>query len=155
MSDDTTHHSTFTVERHLATPPARSFRYFADPAMKERWNACHPDWTVLEDRFDFRMGGGEAKRWRLPDGREQTFDARYFDIVEGERIIYAFDMTFGGERVSVSLATIQFVATGDGTRMLYTEQMVFLGDAEARRQRVAGTGMGFDRLVETAAAAVV
>lgn len=152
MTMATPHHSTFTIERHLATTPARAFRYFADPALKERWNGCHPDWTVLEDRFDFRVGGADVKRWRTADGSVQTLGSRYFDIVDGERIIYAFDMTFAGERVSVSLATVEFEATDAGTRMLYTEQMAFLSDAEARHKRVAGTGMGFDRLVEVLAA---
>ncbi len=152
MTRTTPHHSTFTIERQLAATPEKVFRYFADPALKERWNGCHPDWSVLEDRFDFRVGGADVKRWRTPDGTVQTFDARYFDIVDGERIIYAFDMTFAGERVSVSLATVEFEATDAGTRMLYTEQMAFLGDAGARHMRVAGTGTGFDRLVEVLAA---
>lgn len=145
------HHSTFVIERELPSGPGHAFRFWSDPALKQRWNACHPDWTVLEDAFEFHVGGIEAYRWRTPEGHEQTFAARYFDIEPQRRIIYAFEMSFGGERQSVSLATVEFQPAGIGTRMLYTEQLAFLGSAEARRQRIAGTGSGFDRLVEVIA----
>jgi uncharacterized protein YndB with AHSA1/START domain len=145
-------HTTFVVERELAASPKHAFRFFAEPALKARWNACHPTWTVLEDRFDFRVGGVEAKRWRTGEGHEQTFFAHYLDIVPPSRIIYAFDMTFRGERVSASLATIELVPDGAHTTMLFTEQLAFLAGREAMQMRIAGTGTGFDRLVEVVAA---
>ncbi len=145
------HHSTFVIERELPTGPKHAFRFWSDPAMKQRWNACHPDWTVLEDVFEFHVGGKEARRWRTLEGHEQTFAARYFDIEPQQRIIYAFEMSFGGARQSVSLATVEFQPAGAKTLVLYTEQLTFLGTAEARRQRIAGTGSGFDRLVEVIA----
>lgn len=140
-------HSTFTIERDLPGSPRHAFRFWSDPALKLRWTDCHPDWTVLEEEFDFRAGGAEMRRWRMPDGQELVFTARYFDIEPARRIIYAFDMSFGGVKQSVSLATIELIATGAATRMIFTEQLAFLGDAGARDQRVAGTGEGFDRLV--------
>ncbi len=142
-------HATFVIERVLPAGPKHAFRFWADPSFKARWNECHPDWTVLEDRFDFRVGGVETKRWRTQDGSVQTFDARYLDIVPAERIIYAYDMTFRGERLSASLATIELRPAGKVTRMVFTEQAVFLGGGrDARQQRVIGTEGGFDRLVE-------
>ena len=141
-------HKTFVVERMLAASPKHAFRFFSEPALKERWTGCHPDWTVLEERFDFQIGGVEAKRWRMTNGQEQTFLAHYLDIVPARRIIYAFDMTSAGERVSASLATVELMAEGAGTRMVITEQMAYLGDAASMRQRIAGTGDGLDRLVD-------
>lgn len=140
-------HSTFTIERELPGSPRHAFRFWSDPVLKLRWNDCHPDWTVLEEKFDFRDGGEEMRRWRMADGQELAFRARYFDIVPASRIVYAFDMSMGGARQSVSLATVELVTFGAATRMVFTEQLVFLGDAEARRRRVVGTGEGFDRLV--------
>ena len=95
------HHSTFVIERELPTGPKHAFRFWSDPAMKQRWNACHPDWTVLEDVFEFHVGGKEARRWRTLEGHEQTFAARYFDIEPQQRIIYAFEMSFGGASIRV------------------------------------------------------
>ena len=144
-------HTTFVVERELATSPRHAFRFFSEPALKLRWNECHPDWEVLEDRCDFRVGGVEAKRWRTGAGDEQTFLAYYLDIVPAERIIYAFDMTLRGARVSASLATVEFMPSASRTRMLFTEQMAYLGDAASMRARIAGTGAGFDKLAEVVA----
>lgn len=143
-------HTTFVIERELPAPPRRAFRFWSDPALKERWNACHPDWTVLEDRFDFSAGGGETKRWRTGSGTEQGFRSHYLDIVAARRIIYAYEMSLGGARLSASLVTVELHPAGDGTRMVYTEQAAFLG-AGAAPQRIAGTEGGLDRLVEAIA----
>lgn len=151
MTSVSVNHSTFMIERDLPASPQHAFRFWSEPALKQRWNECHPDWTVLEDVFDFRAGGVEAKRWRMPGGSELTFRAQYFDILPQRRIIYAFDMGLDGIRMSVSLATVTFTPRGAKTRMTFTEQLAFLGDAEARRARVAGTETGFDRLVEVVA----
>lgn len=146
-------HRTFTVERMLPGSPRHAFRFWSDPALKRAWTDCHADWTVLEDRFDFRTGGDEAKRWRMPGGLELSFCARYFDIEPARRIVYAFDMAFGGACQSISLATVELFAAGGETRMLFTEQIAFLGGEEALRGRIAGTAEGFDRLVAVAASA--
>jgi uncharacterized protein YndB with AHSA1/START domain len=68
-----THHSTFTVERNLPGSPRHAFRFWSEPELKLRWTDCHPDWTVLEERFEFRIGGSEVRRWRMPDGQELAF----------------------------------------------------------------------------------
>ena len=61
-------HSTFVIERELPGGPKHAFRFWSEPALKKLWTGCHPDWTVLEDRFDFGIGGEEAIRWRTPEG---------------------------------------------------------------------------------------
>jgi uncharacterized protein YndB with AHSA1/START domain len=145
------HHATFTIERTFGTTPVRAFRYWSDEALKERWTACHPDWSVIEAAFDFRAGGIEARRWRTSDGSEQTFTAHYLDIVAPERIVYAFEMSLAGRRISASLATVALDPAGGRTRMAYTEQIAFFGGRDALAARIAGTGGGFDRLVEAIA----
>ncbi|MFE0017099.1 SRPBCC family protein [Mesorhizobium sp. NPDC059054] len=144
----TVEHKTFVVERELAASPKHAFRFFSEPALKERWTSCHPDWMVLEEQFDFRVGGVEAKRWRTDTGHEQTFFARYLDIMPARRIIYAFDMGFAGERLSASLATVELFAVAARTRMVFTEQIAWLGDAGSLQLRVAGTGDGLDLLAD-------
>lgn len=139
-------HTTFMVERELPGSPAHAFRFWADPVLKNRWNDCHADWTVLEDVFDFRVGSFEAKRWRIPGGEELTFRAVYLDIEPGQRIIYAYEMTFGGARVSASLVTIELRPKGARTLVKVTEQAAFVGGGDVRA-RVQGTEEGYDRLV--------
>jgi uncharacterized protein YndB with AHSA1/START domain len=144
-------HSTFVIERELPASPQYAFRFWSDPDLKRKWSDCHANWTVLEDVFDFRVGGVEAKHWRSPEGHEQTFRAHYLEIVPGRRIIYAFDMSFKGEKLSASLATIELFPAGKHTHMKFTEQVAFLGGSDPRQQRIAGTETGFDRLVEVIA----
>jgi len=146
---DRVEHTSFVVERELSTSPRHAFRFWSEAELKARWSGCHPDWAVLEDRFDFRAGGTEAKRWRTLDGDEQTFSAHYLDIVPERRIIYAYEMSFAGTRLSASLVTVIFEAVGGKTRMTFTEQVAILaGGGAARDQRIAGTAEGMNRFVE-------
>ncbi|WP_417718540.1 SRPBCC domain-containing protein [Salipiger sp.] len=145
-------HTDFTIVRQLKTSPRHAFRFWSDAALKARWNDCHTDWTVLSEGFDFRVGGGEHKHWRMPDGEELAVTLHYLDILPDERLLYAYQMTHGGVRLSGSLVTVTFAAADGGTRMDYTEQAALLvGGSEARAPRLAGTGEGLDRLAALAA----
>ena len=151
MTPSSVEHSTFVIERELPASPRHAFRFWSEAEFKKRWNSCHPDWTVLEDIFDFRVGGVDAKRWRTAEGHEQTFRAHYLDIVPERRIIYAYDMTFKGQRLSASLAIVEFILAGATTHMTFTEQVAFLCGGDAHRERALGTETGFDRLIEVIA----
>lgn len=141
-------HTDFTIERRLKTSPQHAFRFWSEVELKSRWNDCHTDWTVLNASFDFRVGGTEHKHWRTPDGQDLTFTAHYLDIVPEKRIIYAYEMSFAGTRISASLVTVTFEPFRDRTQMAFTEQVAILqGGADARQQRLVGTEQGMDRLV--------
>lgn len=147
MTDTFADHATFTVERMLPGRPPHAFRFWSEFDLKRKWTSCHPDWTVLEDSFDFRIGGSEVVRWRTAEGETREFRAHYFDIVPGERIVYAYEMSLGIKRLSVSLATVVFTADGVKTRMTFTEQAVVLDAGAGLEMRASGTGSGFDRLI--------
>jgi len=142
-------HATFVIERKLAASARHAFRFWSEPELKKRWIDCHPDWATLEETFDFREGGIESKRWRTAQGQEQTFFARYIDILPQRRIIYAYEMTFKGQRLSAALASVEFLPAGANTRMIFTEQTALL--VGSRAERIAGTESGFDRLVDVIA----
>ena len=142
-------HTSFTITREFNASPSHVFGFWSDAELKNRWNGCHIDWSVLEDRFEFKVGGSDVKRWRTPEGSEQTFSAYYLDIVPNSRIIYAYEMGFNGERLSASLVTILFEKIAKKARVHFTEQVAILaGGSSAREQRVHGTEEGIDRLVE-------
>lgn len=144
-------HTTFVIERELPGSPQHAFRFWSEPRLKAHWTGCHADWTVLEERFDFRAGGLELKRWRTAEGDEQTFHAHYLDIVTEQRIIYAYEMSFKGQRLSASLVTIELSPSAAQTCMKFTEQTAFLGGEDAQRQRILGTEEGFGRLIRAMA----
>jgi uncharacterized protein YndB with AHSA1/START domain len=138
-------HSSFTVERLLPGRPSHAYRFWAEPELKRRWNGCHPDWTVLEEAFDFRIGGHEHIRMRTDKGAVQAVDFHYLDLLPGERIVYAYAMRLDDAAISASLVTIELRPHAGGTRMLFTEHLAMLeaGNADVRKQ---GTEQGFDRL---------
>ena len=142
-------HTDFTIERRLKTSPRNAFRFWSEPELKSRWNDCHADWRVLEDAFDFRVGGAERKHWRTSEVQDLTFTAHYLDIIAEARIIYAYEMSFAARRLSASLVTVTFTPSGGTTLMTFTEQVALLeGGAGARQQRLVGSEEGMDRLVE-------
>lgn len=147
-------HRTFVITRDLPGSPAHAFRFFSDHALKRRWTSCHPDWQVLEDRFDFSVGGGEVTRWLMPDGVEQTMRAHYLEIHPRQRIVYAYSMTSAGRPISSSLVTVELTPRGAATLMTYTEQAVF-GDPRDGDVRESGTAIGFERLRAELAAELV
>lgn len=146
----TVDHRTFVIERELPGSVAHAFRFWSDHQLKRRWNACHPDWQVIEDTFDFRVDGGERVIWRMPDGTEQAMLAYFLEIAPRERIVYAYTMRTDGSAISSSLVTVEFVGRDGRTRMTFTEQAMF-GDPADGDIRESGTGAGFERLREVMA----
>jgi len=75
-----------------------------------------------------------------------TFDARYYDIVPDQGFVYSYDMHIDEVRISVSLATVEFKPEGAGTRMVFTEQGVFLDGYDDSVGRERGTRALLDNL---------
>ena len=61
-------HSSFVIERSYPTTPERVFAAFADPAKKRKWFAESDGGSVREFEMDFRVGGSESSRSKMPDG---------------------------------------------------------------------------------------
>lgn len=142
-------HHTFTVERDLPATPKRVFAAFSREDLKSRWFR-HPDGqqVVVDRTFDFRPGGEERLVGHWKSGRISDFRCRYYDIVEGERIAYVYEMFVNGAKLSVSLATVEVAPRGTGTRLRVTEQGAFLreeGAADAA-SREHGTRLLMDAL---------
>jgi uncharacterized protein YndB with AHSA1/START domain len=132
-------HATFSVERTYPQTPARVFFAHANEAMKRRWMAEGEGWEVFEFKVDFRVGGAETSRFSFQGGPEITYDASFQDVVENERIVQVYRMAFAGKPMSVSLATIELVPAGSGTRLTYTEQGTYFDDPNAAKGRQEGS----------------
>lgn len=134
-----TTHSTFTIERRLGFAPAKVYAAFATEAGKKRWFAGGSEWTLGSREFDFRVGGREYLKGVWPDGRVTEFGAVYQDIVPDRRIVYVYDLHIDGRRISISLATVEFLPDGAGTRLLVTEQGAFVDGYDDAGSRERGT----------------
>jgi uncharacterized protein YndB with AHSA1/START domain len=75
--------------------------------------------------MDFRVGGIERSRFRFEGGPAIVCEATYQDIVPDRRIVFVYTMTAGGKRMSSSLTTIELLAAGEGTDLIFTEQGAF------------------------------
>src|SRR3954465_13442320 len=137
----------FTIERRFRPSPEQTFQAFADPELRRRWFAVPESWTEPEWSLDFRVGGGEGNAGRDQDGTHQAFRGAFHGIVDGERIVFAYDMLLDGRLTSVSLTTVEVRPDdGGGTHLLFTEHGAFLDGAEDPSQREYGTGLLIDGL---------
>lgn len=139
MNKSTVIHNTFVIERSYPATPERVFDAFADPVKKRRWCVEGEGFTIDHFEMDFRIGGAEQSRFRFKDGPPISCDVIYQDIVPGQRLIFAYKMTIGGQPLSASLTTIEFLPNGDGTEMIFTEQGAYFGGADEVRGREEGT----------------
>ena len=89
--------------------------------------------------MDFRVGGRETNESGPKGGPWSAFVAIYQDIVPNERIIYTYEMTLDGKRISVSVSTIELKPEGNGTRLVLTEQGAYLDGWDNPDQREQGT----------------
>lgn len=152
MTERATHHVTFTIERDFNAPPPMVFDAWASPEAKATWFRGPTEWGPSEHALDFRVGGRETSRGGPKGGPVHEYDARYFDIIANRRIIYGYDMRLGDKRISVSLATVEFKPWEGGTRLVYTEQAVFLdgyddpaGPERGTRELLDALGKVLDR----------
>ena len=101
---------------------------------------------AAEYELDFRVGGRERFGGLTPDGTPYRYDALYYDIVPGHRIVYSYEMYAGDDRMSVSLTTVEIVPDQDGTKLTYTELYTFLDGIDKPEAREEGTAWMPDNL---------
>jgi uncharacterized protein YndB with AHSA1/START domain len=146
MSKRTVTHDTFSLERVYAASPARVFAAWSQPQIKARWFGGPEEWGPDIHEIDFRVGGHETSRGGPKNGPVHYFNALYQNIVPDERIIYSYEMFVDDVRLSISLTTVEFVAEGKATRLIFTEQGAYLDGHENPAERKRGTEELLDAL---------
>lgn len=140
-------HVPFVIERKFEHDPAVVYRAWTDGDSKARWFGGPPDkWTASVREMDVRVGGRDRLIGKFVDGTESRFEAQYLDVVPEKRLVYVYDMYWQGKKISVTLATIEFVAAGRGTRLIVTEHGAFLDGFEDAGSRERGTITLIDNL---------
>jgi uncharacterized protein YndB with AHSA1/START domain len=133
-------HGSFVIERRLDYNPELVYRAWTQKDAKARWFNGPPDkWTETVREMDVRVGGCDVLTGKFADGSESRFEARYLDVVPEKRLVYVYDMYWQGKKISVTLASVEFVAAGKGTKLVVTEQHAFLDGHEDAGSRERGT----------------
>ena len=144
MTERSIAHGSFTIERIYPHPVPKVFAAWSNPEFKRQWFGS-PDPAKPNSVFEFREGGREYNAEKMGD-TDFIFDVTYRDIVPDNRIIYTYEMHMNGQRISVSLATIEFFEKDGGTRMVVREDGAFLDGLDTSAQREAGTNFLVDQL---------
>ncbi|BCM22090.1 SRPBCC family protein [Mesorhizobium sp. J8] len=146
MTERSVVHSTFVIERFYPAAPEKVYFALSDPAAKKRWFVDPDNPMPSRHEMDFRVGGKEVNAGCPSDGQMHFYNAVYQDIVPNRRIVYSYELLFGEIRVSVSLATIELIPEGKGTRLILTEQGAFFDGIDTSATREHGTGELLDAL---------
>jgi uncharacterized protein YndB with AHSA1/START domain len=140
-------HGSFVIERYYNYDTAALYRAWTVPEAKARWfNGPADKWTEVLREMDVRVGGRERAIGKFADGSESRFEALYFDIVPERRLVYTYDMYWQGKKISVSLASVEFVTHSRGSKLVVTEQHAFLDGYEDSGNRERGTQGLMDNL---------
>lgn len=153
MSDQPVVHSTFVIERNYPKSPEQVFSAFADSVKKRRWFAEGEHHDIEKFEMDFRVGGFERLQYRFKEGSPfpgvpLTSDGSYHDIVPNRRIVTASTMALGGQRISASLVTFEFLAADRGTDLICTHQGAFFEGSGGPQMREAGWRKLLDQLAK-------
>lgn len=146
MAERSIMHADFTIERSFPAPVQRVWQAFADKAAKERWFKGPTDQAPNQHEMDFQVGGHESNEGKFHDGTVHRFEAMYYDIIPNERIVYVYEMYLDGQRISVSVASIELKSEGGSTKLTLTEQGAFLDGFDRPEQRERGTHELLDAL---------
>jgi uncharacterized protein YndB with AHSA1/START domain len=144
MTERSIAHGSFTIERIYPHPVPKVFAAWSNPEFKRQWFGS-PDPAKPQQIFEFREGGREYNAEKMGD-TDFIFDVSYRDIVPDNRIIYTYEMHMNGQRMSVSVATVEFTPRDGGTRMVLREDGAFLDGLDTSAQREAGTNYLMDQV---------
>jgi uncharacterized protein YndB with AHSA1/START domain len=143
-------HDTFVITREFPTTPEKLFQAHADPKIRAKWFRGPDSWVETERSLDLRPGGTELLTGKFEDGTTTLYRAHFYDVVPNQRIVNSFEVVLSGECYSVSLTTAEFEPSEKGTKMVFTEQIVYLdcsNASEVTPGRIKGTDTHYSRLL--------
>ena len=144
MTDRSVIHATFSLERTYPAVRERVFAAFANQEQKRQWAYGAPEGSHT---LDFKIGGKEHVEMPGPGGGTFVYDGIIQDIVENERVIYAYSFAMGGPTCGITLTTVELAdASGGGTHLKLTEQGAYLDGFDGPKFWEAGTTSLLNRL---------
>ncbi len=152
MAQPVVHH-TFVIEKTYAKSTAEVFAAFQDADKKARWLSGGRQ-AMTDFAMDFSVGGREFAGYVMGadtpfQGAKMTSDGLYLDIVPDSRIVIGSNMAMNGRPFSGALLTFEFLAEGDGTKLILTHQGAFFENSDGSEMRQHGWTKLLDQVVDT------
>ncbi|MFM7442304.1 MAG: SRPBCC domain-containing protein [Tabrizicola sp.] len=128
--------ATLTFERRVAAPVATLYAAWTSPAARAVWASPAPAVTVEFLEADARVGGREVSLCKVAGQADLRVEAGWLDMVPEARTVGYEVVSREGVNLSAALATAQFVADGESSRISVTVQLSSLAEdmAEGYRQ---------------------
>ena len=145
MTDRSTRHATFTIERTYDAPAARVFAAWEDIEARARWAVPAGDEIAFVET-NFRVGGRDVSRCGPAGDLSFRIETFYQDIVRDERIVLTETVADSNALLSVSLMTVEFHPVAARTRLILTNQMVALDGSDMAEGSESGWGEVLDNL---------
>jgi uncharacterized protein YndB with AHSA1/START domain len=139
-------HATFVVERCYPVPVHAVWHALSDNKARDQWFGGGSEFDVRERSHDFQVGGQATEEGQLLSGPSSRFVSTYTDIVDQQRMVFAYDMWVDDRHLSTSLTTIAVAPDEVGTRLTYTEQGVHFDGLDSVEGREEGTRSLLDSL---------
>jgi uncharacterized protein YndB with AHSA1/START domain len=117
-----------TLSRRYASPPARVFAAWTEPALIAQWWQPRPAAAPTQAEIDLRVGGRYRIVMQATDGETLDVGGEYQVVETDRRLVFTWAWASTPQRVS--LVTVDFAADGDGTLLTLTHERFF--DAAAR-----------------------
>lgn len=139
-------HDTIVFERTYNASPARVFDAFERPEARMRWGVPSASVELVYDQADFRVGGVDIGRCGPRGNLVYRVETHYRDIVPQQRIVSSEVVSQDDNRLCFALITVEFLADGNGTRLLLTDQVAAFGGAGIIAGHKAGHAGALDNL---------
>jgi uncharacterized protein YndB with AHSA1/START domain len=139
-------HATFVVERSYPVPVSAVWHALSDNDARDQWFGGGAEFDVHQKSHDFRVGGHAVEDGQWRGGPTSRFVSTYTDIIDQQRMVFAYDMWVDDRHISTSVTTIVVEPESDGTRLTYTEQGVHLDGLDTVEGREEGTRGLLDNL---------
>src|SRR5689334_13182171 len=135
------------MNRVFKASPERVFRAWTEPDAIKRWFGPEGYHTVSAE-VDLRVGGKYRFGTQDTDGTIYYISGIYHDIQRPSKLVFTFvqEYEISNPNREIMLVTIEFIAQGDGTRVLMTQE--HLPDQQTLQGHQAGWESGFDRMAQ-------
>jgi len=118
-------HATITLAHSYPAPVERVYSEFADPVARARWS--HPsDDVLIYAATDFRERGRDIFRCGRGSNPNVHGETTYHLIVPNRQVVSSETLDVDGQRLAISITTLDFEPTEKGTEVKVIVQMVSL-----------------------------